>query len=270
MIVSFDLDDTLFVSPSRFKTEEELGFPWNKIYKERLRYGTKALIEKLHNHGIQVWIYTTSFRSERYIRRLFRHYGIKLDQVINGDRHQREVQGDKRDPMPSKFPSKYRIDLHIDDDKSVLQNGRTYGFKVLIIGPPDDMWADKIWEEVERIITVRAKELYLMNAANFFNMKMNGEYDEYIKYNVPKDIELKWSRECMNQLAEKIRTGEDIWEVEGLANVNIDEKEILECFYKLADVPHVNDIIYVLKRQKKWIPPQLYDKIVEILSQSRM
>ena len=52
MIVSFDLDDTLFVSPSRFKTEEELGFPWNKIYKERLRYGTKALIEKLHNHGI--------------------------------------------------------------------------------------------------------------------------------------------------------------------------------------------------------------------------
>ena len=37
MIVSFDLDDTLYVSPNEFKTEKELGFPWNKIYKERLR-----------------------------------------------------------------------------------------------------------------------------------------------------------------------------------------------------------------------------------------
>ena len=69
----------------------------------------------------------------------------------SGADHEISVCNSKRDPMPSKFPSRYRIDLHIDDDKSVLQNGRTYGFKVLIIGPPDDMWADKIWEEVERI-----------------------------------------------------------------------------------------------------------------------
>ena len=34
MIVSFDLDDTVFVSPSRFKTEEELGFPWNKYIRK--------------------------------------------------------------------------------------------------------------------------------------------------------------------------------------------------------------------------------------------
>ena len=37
MIVSFDLDDTLFVSPPEFQTENELTFPWNMIYKERLR-----------------------------------------------------------------------------------------------------------------------------------------------------------------------------------------------------------------------------------------
>ena len=31
MRVSFDLDDTLFVSPEKFKTEEPLSFPFNKI-----------------------------------------------------------------------------------------------------------------------------------------------------------------------------------------------------------------------------------------------
>ena len=128
MIVTFDLDDTLFVSPNNFETESKLKFPWNRIYKERLRLGTIALIRDLHALDIQVWIYTTSFRSERYIRALFHHYGINLDYVINGTRHMKEVQGNKTQPMPSKYPSKYRIDLHIDDDISVLQNGKMYGF----------------------------------------------------------------------------------------------------------------------------------------------
>ena len=100
--------------------------------------------------------------------------------------------------------------------------------------------------------------------------RYNQNKDEYIKYNVPKDIELEWSRECMSQLAEKVQTGEDVWEVGNLARINIDEQEILKCFYELAHVPHVNDIIYAVKKFKIEIPPQLYDKIIEILSQSRM
>ncbi len=150
MIVSFDLDDTLFVLPDHFKTENELRFPWNKIYKERLRFGAILLLKQLQEQGIQVWIYTTSFRSERYIMGLFHHYGIKLDDVINGARHAREVQGNKTESMPSKYPSKYRIDLHIDDDVSVLQNGRVYGFKVHLIGAQDDNWDKKILAKINK------------------------------------------------------------------------------------------------------------------------
>ena len=149
MRVSFDLDDTLFVSPDTFQVEEALKFPWNKIYKERLRYGTVRLLNELRKEGVEVWIYTTSFRSERYIRGLFRKYGIKLDQIVNGARHRDEVQRDKQEPMPSKYPSWYRIDLHIDDDISVLNNGRVYGFKVFLIGEQDDQWTDKILERID-------------------------------------------------------------------------------------------------------------------------
>lgn len=49
----------------------------------------------------------------------------------------KEVQAGKKEPMPSKYPAKYRIDLHIDDDPSVMQNGKVYGFRVFIVGPPD-------------------------------------------------------------------------------------------------------------------------------------
>lgn len=152
MKVSFDLDDTLFVSPQNYKTEKELKFPFNKIYKERLRLGTIDLMNWIREQGIELWVYTTSFRTERYIRGLFRCYGIKLDFVVNGESHAREVQADKREPMPSKYPGKYRIDLHIDDDISVVQNGRTYGFKVFLIGAQDDQWIEKIKQEIKEIL----------------------------------------------------------------------------------------------------------------------
>lgn len=151
MIVSFDLDDTLFVSPKNFKTEKELIFPFNKIFKERLRLGTIRLFRYLKEQDIKVWIYTTSYRSEPYIRNLFRCYGIKPDSVVNGEKHAQEVQRDRREAMPSKYPARYRIDLHVDDDISVAQNGKIYGFKVFLVGEQDDNWAEKVIEEIERI-----------------------------------------------------------------------------------------------------------------------
>ena len=157
MRISFDLDDTLFVSEKKFNTERAPRFPFNLLYKERLRQGTVGLMEKLRDAGIEVWIYTTSFRSERYIRALFALYGIRPDAVVNGERHAREVQGRRREAMPSKYPSKYKIDLHIDDDVSVLQNGGTYGCRVLIVGEQDDAWTEKILREIEKIQAIKQR-----------------------------------------------------------------------------------------------------------------
>ena len=67
MRVSFDLDEVLFVSPMTHKTEPELRFPYNRIYKERLRLGTPDVIRSLQELGYEVWVYTSSFRSEKYI-----------------------------------------------------------------------------------------------------------------------------------------------------------------------------------------------------------
>lgn len=153
MRISFDLDEVLFVSPNTHETEPALIFPFNKIYKERLRLGTPALIHRMQKEGFQVWVYTSSFRTEKYIRRLFLLYGIRFDGIINGYRHMNEVQKGRTHTLPNKMPNKYGIKLHIDDEDIMVKSGKMYGFKVYQLNEQDDEWAEKIMNyiyELER------------------------------------------------------------------------------------------------------------------------
>lgn len=158
MIVSFDLDETLFVNSEKVPAENSLDFPLDRIYRDRLRKGTPELLQWINRNNIELWIYTTSFRSERYIKGIFRHYGIKIDNIINGKRHAKEVQGNNTEIMLSKYPSKYHIDLHVDDEISVYQNGISYGFRVYLLKENDTDWTDNIKNEIIRIRRILHEE----------------------------------------------------------------------------------------------------------------
>lgn len=151
MRVSFDLDEVLFVNPKTHKTEKALPFPFRRIFRERLRLGAPELIHELQKEGYDVWVYTSSFRSERYIRTLFRMYGIRFDGIINGHRHLQEVQGNRKEQLPSKLPNRYRISLHIDDEDIVCTYGKEYGFNVYQLNAQDDNWKEKVMERVKEI-----------------------------------------------------------------------------------------------------------------------
>ena len=151
MRVSFDLDEVLFVNPKTHKIEPELPFPLRNIYKERLRLGTPELINKLQEIGYEVWVYTSSFRSERYIKGLFRHYGIKFDGIVNGTRHLKEVQQGHSQILPQKVPNKYRISLHIDDEAVICSYGREYGFDAYQLDAQDDEWKEKVITKAEEV-----------------------------------------------------------------------------------------------------------------------
>ena len=151
MRVSFDLDEVLFVSPRTHRTEPAPPFPWDRIFPERLRLGTPELIRSLQGSGCDVWIYTSSSRSERYIRSLFRLYGVRLDGIVNAQRHLREVQGNRRERLPQKVPSRYRISLHVDDEAVIASWGREYGFHTYLLNAQDDDWKEKIIAYAERI-----------------------------------------------------------------------------------------------------------------------
>lgn len=149
--ISFDLDEVLFVSPNTHKTEPMLPFPLNKIFIERVRYGAPKLINELQSRGYEVWIYTSSYRTERYIRTLFRCYGVKLHEIVNAQRHLKEVQRDKKETLPQKLPNRYRISLHIDDEEVVCSYGKAYGFEVFQLDAQDDNWEEKILDRMKKI-----------------------------------------------------------------------------------------------------------------------
>lgn len=151
MRVSFDLDEVLFVSPEDHKTEPPLMFPFNRIYKERLRQGTPELIRTLQKLGYDVWVYTSSFRSERYIRSLFRHYGVHFDGIVNGERHLQEVQAKSKTVLPQKMPTHYKISLHVDDEAVICSLGRIYGFRAYQLDAQDDEWKEKIIERANQV-----------------------------------------------------------------------------------------------------------------------
>ncbi|WP_051689126.1 HAD family hydrolase [Butyrivibrio sp. AE2032] len=151
MRVSFDLDEVLFVNPATHKTEKELAFPLNHIFRERLRLGTPELINTLQRMGYEVWVYTSSFRSEKYIKALFAHYGIRFDGIVNGSRHLKEVQKGHSQILPQKVPNRYRISLHVDDESVICSYGREYGFDAYQLDAPDDEWKEKIIAKAEEV-----------------------------------------------------------------------------------------------------------------------
>ena len=110
-----------------------------------------------------------------------------------------------------------------------------------------------------------AKKLYFSNYANYGNMKRNGEYEVYLKYSIPDSLEQEWSRIILDSLLKKIQTGEDMWLVSNLANVRIDESEIIKCFQRLSKSPNVHQIITAVKRSELLIAPRLFMLIQAVL-----
>ena len=151
MRISFDLDDVLFVSPEKYETEPPLRFPYNRLFPDRLRKGTPELIRALQERGYEVWVYTSSYRTESYLRALFRAYGIHFDAIVNAQRHKAEVQRGHTRLLPQKLPNFYHIALHIDDEKVVQENARHYGYRVMRVYEPDENWVEKVLREADRV-----------------------------------------------------------------------------------------------------------------------
>ena len=143
--------EVLFVSPEDHKTEPPPPPILRNIFVERLRLGTPKLIKRLRELGYEVWIYTSSFRSEAYIRTYFAFYGVRFDGIVNGTRHLREVQRNLSTILPQKMPTHYHITLHVDDESVICTQGRQYGYYAYQLNAQDDDWAEKIIERAESI-----------------------------------------------------------------------------------------------------------------------
>ena len=145
--ISFDIDDTLACLPEHAAAEDSKlpGFV-HRWLGEPLRSGTRSLIRDLRRQGCSIWIYTSSGRTPAYIRRWLMLYGIHVDGVVNSDRHQHILAQNGLEHSPSKLPSAFDIDLHVDDSEGVRLEGVDHGFRVVVVCPKDENWAQKVMD----------------------------------------------------------------------------------------------------------------------------
>jgi hypothetical protein len=144
MRIAFDLDNTLIRNDFKFQVEEPYHLMAARLIRhEKLRKGTKDLITALKNRQCEIWIYTTSYRSPWYLRKLFWLYGIRLDGIVNQEIHNHFVK------IPcTKYPPQFGIDVLVDDSAGVGMEGKRYNFRVINIDPNDEHWTDRIMNEL--------------------------------------------------------------------------------------------------------------------------
>jgi hypothetical protein len=140
MRIAFDLDNTLIRCGHDFPLATPQRRLWARLLgHEPLRHGIKELTDYCRQRGWEVWVYTTSYRSAWHIRRLFWLHGIRLDGVVNQQRHDREVHA-----RSTKHPPSFGIDLLVDDSEGVRIEGERHGFRVLVVAPEDERWTEKV------------------------------------------------------------------------------------------------------------------------------
>jgi hypothetical protein len=150
--ISFDLDDTLICY--REGTPCEPRPPWHRRLlapREPLRLGTCSLVQTLSARGWEVWVYTTSHRSPASIRRWLRSYGIRVARVVTQQEHDRLVWRPVFGRKPSKNPAAFGIDLHVDDSDGVRVEGEQHAFRVVVVGPHDTSWVEKVLAAAETV-----------------------------------------------------------------------------------------------------------------------
>ena len=167
MNISFDLDGTLITNGNEFETEYRSKIA-GLFSVEKIRKDTSKLISLLENNGHRIHIYTTSFRSERKIRRNLKYYGIKVNKIINQTENKRILKEHKNNS--SKYPPAFGFDIHIDDLKGVGIESEKYKFKAIIIEPTDNNWIEKILNDIENYIS------HYFKTTHFERMKMMESY----------------------------------------------------------------------------------------------
>ena len=149
MRVSFDVDDTLvcYGDGARIEASRVPAFVL-RWFGEPLRHGTRALVRELRRRKCSVWIYTTSGRTPFYIRCWLLLHGIRVDGVVNSERHRQGLAVHGFSCLPSKFPPAFGIDLHVDDSDGVRMEGDSHGFRVVVVSPDDRFWTRRVLDAV--------------------------------------------------------------------------------------------------------------------------
>lgn len=147
---SFDLDEVLIRGEEDPCLEKPLPFPWNCIYKIRIRRGVPALFHCLEKNGYDIWLYSAQYHSADAVQDYFRRYHVQVDGVISavGRRIGFGSDGKKLEQL---LRDKYRSTLHTDNDMVLYTCGDAKESREFELSGAPDAWSQEVMDVIDRI-----------------------------------------------------------------------------------------------------------------------
>ena len=143
--VTIDFDEVLF-SDTFQAANNKVKFPFNHIYKKNIRENTSYIVRELQRIGYDVWIYTGSYLSEKYLTGLFAINNCKVDGIVNGLNGKRNSK-----KMKEEFRSKYKQIIHVSNEMITCVDTATRDYQSIDINVPDGQWAAAVVENVNKL-----------------------------------------------------------------------------------------------------------------------
>ena len=149
--VTMDLDEVVFFDPtnSDMRPEKEPAFPFNKMYKDRLRLGIPALFRFLEINGFDIWVYSSNYYSIDYIKSLFKKYHTNVTGIVTGT--EKKNNKAKRAKIDSAMNEKYKYTIHIDNSMVLQIFSKSKDFMDYEITGATD-WSAKVIDTIREII----------------------------------------------------------------------------------------------------------------------
>ena len=131
--------------------ENELPFPWNRMYPERLRLGIPALFHELAKRGYDIWLYSSQYYSTDYIQNYFRRYHVKIAGVMAAIEKRAKAAGGAGKKIEKMISGKYRRTVHIDNDLVLQISGGTKGFREYPLSGSAADWSQEVMDAIEAL-----------------------------------------------------------------------------------------------------------------------
>ncbi len=152
--VSFDLDEVVFRSGENpAAVEKGLVFPYNRIYKQRLRLGIPALFLALTRDGYDIWVYTSNYYSLDYIQRLFRRYHVTVNGVVTCAGAKKRPAADKDTHIAKLVAKQYPTTITVDNDSVLLTRSQSKEYEQFDLADPSKEWATQVINIIKSLNT---------------------------------------------------------------------------------------------------------------------
>ena len=147
--VTLDLDEVVFCFGEDTLAEKPLPFPYNKLFKERIRYGIPALLHFLSKQGYDIWVYTAQYYSYEYIRAYFKRYSVKVDGIITGTARKIRGKAEAEKKTEKLFANQYSETLHIDRDAILRTKRKSNQFEEYPVEAQPSEWSHTVMTIIE-------------------------------------------------------------------------------------------------------------------------